>query len=266
MRKRLIFKLTLILIVCFPYFNTALFSQTGYLKIVSPDSGLIVAINDSIIAKTPVKPLKLMKESYRIVVSNPRKGLWHHNDWTTEVTIEPGDTLIVEPEFKKNVIIRTQPFDAGVYLNDQYLGTTPLYCEIDDPANSVLLIKKLNYESVTIETDTLKKTTINIELNPIDAQPPLVLQGSSSNEIISSNKKWVYSLFAFTIASGFSAAYLKDRADKKYNQYLSAGSLRKMNKYYDDSKKLDMYSSISLGLFEVSFVVSLYYLIKKSEY
>lgn len=266
MKNKRSLKFILIIIIVFSWVNTTLLSQTGYIKIVSPDSGLIVTIDDSVFAKTPSEPFALEKGNHRIGVSNPRKGLWHYNDWTSEVTIEPGDTLIVAPEFKKNIIIRTNPFEAGVYLNDKYLGTTPLYHEVDDPANSVFLLKKLNHVSFIIETDTLTKSTINIELKPIEEQLPLVVQGYLQNEVISGNKKVVYSLFALTIASGFSAAYLKDRADKKYSQYVSAGSLHKMNKYYDDSKKLDNYSSISLGLFEVSFVVSLYYLIKKSEY
>ncbi len=255
-----------ILLVSIAYFNTGLYSQTGFLKIVSPDTGLTISINDSVVAKTPSKPILLTIGRYRLVVSNPQKGLWRHNDWTKAITIKPADTLIIEPEFTKNFIIRTNPFDAGVYLNDQYIGATPLYCEIPDPANAVLLIKKLDYEFVTIKPDTLKSSTIVIDLTAMEDQPLLILQSNQHDNKVSSNKKLIYSVFAVTLASGFTAAYLKDMADKKYNQYLSAGSLSKMDKYYNDSKRLDMYSSVSLGLFEVSFVVSLYYLIKKSEY
>ncbi|MBD3288703.1 PEGA domain-containing protein [candidate division KSB1 bacterium] len=247
-------------------FAASLSAQTGYLKIDTPDSGLVISINDSAVTKTPVQPLNLLPGDYDVIVTNPKKGFWRYNDWTRTVTIEPTDTTVIQPQFSLNVIIRTTPFDARVYLNNEYIGSTPLYYEIADPENAVFMIKKSKYRPETIAPDTIESAAINIDLKPIADQRSPVLQRSSKNQTISSNKKFIYSLFAFTIASGFTAAYLKDRADKKYNQYLSTASLQKMNEYYEDSKMLDTYSSISLGMFEVSFAVSLYYLIKKSEY
>ena len=54
----------------------------------------------------------------------------------------------------------------------------------------------------------------------------------------------------------------KDQADEKYQQYLVAGSLSEMNKYYNEAKKYDRYTYISAGVLQGFFALSFYFLMK----
>jgi len=75
-------------------------------------------------------------------------------------------------------------------------------------------------------------------------------------------RKLTYGMWGLSVLTGLATVYFKDQADEKYRQYLVAGSLRDMNKLFNDSRRFDQYSNISLGAVQRCFMLSFYFLIK----
>lgn len=245
----------------------ALFCQTGFLKIDVEQTDLTVTLNDSLLGVTPLPILELKSGIYEFAISNPYKGLWKHDDWIQKIEIHPADTTVIKPTFKRSLILMTNPFDAQVFFNNQHLGNTPQYFDLPDDKKGQLLILKESYKPFVINLDTVTASTLKIDLTRnIELQRSLAFNTINKEMKIQRHKKLTYSLMALTIASGFASVYLKNQAEKNYNQYLRAGNLKDMNRYYRNAKNFDKYSSVSLGVFEVSFAFSMYLLIKKPEY
>ena len=254
-------KIIVILFIIF-WKDNLLFSQVGCLNIISPDSGLIVSLNDSIIGTTPLNFIKVDSGSHKLSISNPQKGMWKYDDWEQQIQIYIGDTINIKPTFKQNFIIRSNPFDAQVFINDRYYGNTPLYLDFF-PSNEILKIKKECYKPYSINLVHITSSSLNITLEPNEALHRTFQNEQFKKERrLQRNKKLTYSFLAFTVCSGLATAYFKNQAELKYNQYLTAGNLKDMNRYYNDTKKLDKISAISFTLFEASFALSFYFLIK----
>lgn len=259
-------EITIIFVVAI-LLNNLLFSQEGFLKIECRQSGLIVTLNDSIIGTTPTAILKIKSDTYQVSVLNPHRGIWKQNDWTQQIQILPGDTTVVNPIFVRQLIIRSKPFDAQVFIENQFVGNTPLYLDLPLSKNGMLLIKKECYKPLLVNPATIASSSLLVTLEPYnDLHRSLTLNKKLKEKKFNRNKKLTYSSLALTISSGFIAAYLKNQAELKYEQYLTAGNLQDMNRYYNDSKRLDKFSSISLGIFEASFLLSFYFLIKTVEH
>ena len=243
--------------------NSLLFSQEGFLKIESPQAGLIITLNDSIIGKTPLALLKINCGTYRLSVLNPQKGIWKNDDWLQQIQIVAEDTTIVKPVLKQKLIIRSNPFDAQVLIDNKYIGNTPIYLDLPPSKERVLIIKKERYKPYLINLLNNTPSTLNITLEPITKlQKSFHKIQVKKEKKFHQNKKLTYTLMAFTICTGFATAYFKNQAELKYEQYLIAGNIEDMNRNYNDTKRLDKISSVSLGIFEVSFVLSFYFLIK----
>ena len=253
----------IIIFLTIAYPNRPLFSQQGFLKIDSPEFGLIVTLNDSLAGTTPLELLKIDCGPYELKISNPKKGLWKNNDWLQQINIVANDTTTVKAVFNRTIIIRSTPYDAKILLDNKHIGNTPLYFELPSSNNRLLLIKKKYFEPYRIDLFKNPVSTINVSLKPIGNLPNHFHNIQFQKEKkLQRNKKLAYALMAVAICSGLATVYFKDKAELKYNQYLTAGNVKDMNRYYADTKKFDKIYSISLGVFEVSFVLSFYFLIK----
>ena len=147
------------------------------------------------------------------------------------------------------------------------LGDTPLYIDKLELNNIPLTIKKEHYKPLQINPTSIELSSIYVKLEPtIDLKKIDGIKINQKKRNVHRNKILTYSLLALTIGSGFTATYLKYQANLKYDLYLAAGNPQDMNRYFSESKKLDKYYSISLVLFEVSFGLSLYFLVKKVGY
>ena len=225
------------------------FSRTGYLRVDCPVPGLKVMVNDSTVGITPLGIIQLKNGNYRLTVQNPRRGVWRNDDWQQQIKIAPNDTLAVTPRFPKHRILRSQPFSAQVFCNGDLLGTTPLLLDLSTINCQTLILKKDNYKPLHLRLNEL--TTSSVTLQPLHVK-------SAPEPEIRRQKILSYTLLALTISSGFASVYLKNQADQKYEQYLTAGDITTMNKYFNEARNYDKLSGIAFGMFEINFVLLFY--------
>ncbi|MBN2010767.1 hypothetical protein JW960_15580 [candidate division KSB1 bacterium] len=238
-------------------FSPNLHAQNGFLRIDNYKSGYKIVLDDSVLIHTLTNVVLVDTGWHNVTVLNPRRGIWNFNDWADSIHIAINDTAVISPVFSKPLNIQSDPFDAQVFLNDSLIGTTPLHIELNADATGVIRIQKDFYTSITFLLDSLNSGTINIEL-PLQSNEKSLFEQSIKTEQKSVKHRQIttISLMAFTVFSGITTAYLKDQAEQRYEKYMTAGDPASMNRYLDESKRLDKYAAISMGVFEVSFTVS----------
>ena len=243
------------------------FGQThesfGYLRIQTDSSRVEIRVNNKSIGYTPLPIIALQPGDYIVSAIHSNPYLWGNLDWQNSIQIIHNDTIIIQPEFKTLFSIRTNPFGASVFLNDEFKGNTPLSILVNYPKNYQLLVKKDGFMDYPVDLKQIKNNFLNVNLERNKGQLDLnEFEQQKHRKAKHRYRAVTYSLWGLSILTGLSTVYLKDQADDKYKQYLVAGSLSEMNKYYNEAKKYDRYTYISLGVLQGFFVLSFYFLMK----
>lgn len=262
------FQINIIIILSFLFTNVIpAFSQHdeefGYLKVEFDSAGIEVQLNNKILGCTPLPIISLHPGNYKISVLHPNPYLWGNLDWQDQIIVIPHDTIVVRPKFQNILNIRTEPFDAEVFLNNEFQGMSPLTILLDTKDNGQLLLKKEGYQDYLIDLQRVKNNFLNVKL--IVDQHKINLNTLEKEIQRKANGRYrtlTYGFWGLSILTGLTTVYLKDQADEKYRQYLEAGSLNEMNKYYNDSKRYDRYTYVSLGILQGCFVLSFYFLMR----
>ena len=255
----------IIIIFILVFYVFQVFSQSqqsfGYLKINYDSTGIEILLNNKPLGCTPLPIILLKPGIYKISALHPNPYLWGTFDWQDSIKIVSNDTLTIQPEFNKILHIITDPFDADIFLNNEYKGKSPAVISIYSQDSAQLVVKRAGYKDYVIDLKQVKNNSINVNLarnHDFSGLKNFKKQRKSKNRY----KTLAYSFWGLSILSGLSTVYLKDQADEKYNQYLAAGSLKEMNNYYHDAKKYDRYTYISMGIMQGCFVLSFYFLMK----
>jgi len=235
----------------------------GYLKIDYDSTGIEIQLNNKTLGLTPLPIIMLTPGTYKIFARHPKPYLWGTFDWQDSIKIVSDDTLIIQPQFVKILFIKTDPFDADVFLNNKLMGQSPLSISFYSVDSSQLLVKKNGYENYGIDLNQVTSDYLNIILTENQRKLGLKdFQLLSQKKSKHRYKKLAYSFWGLSILTGLSTVYLKDQADEKYQQYRVAGSLKDMNKYYQDAKRLDRYTYVSMGILQGCFILASYFLMK----
>ena len=255
------------LILCLsPTFSTVICQTSqavGYLKIQTEASNIEIRLNNKSIGYTPLPIISLQPGDYIVSAVHPNPFQWGNLDWQDSIQIIANDTILVQPKFQNIFSIRSDPFGASVFLNDEFKGNTPLSIRLHSHQKFQLLVKKDGFKDSLVDCKQIKNNFLNINLKPNNISFDFAkFEEHKHRKAKHRYRAMTYSLWGLSILTGLSTVYLKDQADDKYKQYLVAGSLNEMNKYYSDAKKYDRYTYISMGILQGFFVLSFYFLMK----
>lgn len=262
MKLRLLIVLSFLFIVICPAFSQQP-ESLGYLKINYDSSGIEIQIDGKTIGFTPLRPVSLTPGIYMISARHPNSYLWGTYGWQDSLQITDGDTLIVQPKFVRVLYIKTDPFDAKIYFENELIGQSPTSISFFPGDSSQLVVKKEGYKDYRIDLNSVRSNYLDLTLSENQRElEPNDLKQIEKHKSKHRYKRLAYSFLGLSILTGLSTVYLKDQADEKYQQYLVAGSLRDMNNYYRDAKRLDNYTYVSMGILQGCFVLSFYFLMK----
>jgi hypothetical protein len=160
--------------------------------------------------------------------------------------------------------INTFPQNAAVYLNDNYIGSTPCRFQnniVDSLKKNEIVIKirgyhDFNFEFGLSDLPLNKYFTLVPKSNSIDG---IQVVQKNKLKLFNTPRKLVPVALSgvFTVGSAILSFYFKRVANERYAEYLFTGDPNTLSK----TKKYDLYSGIGLGVFEVSFVSLLYFLL-----
>lgn len=235
------------------------FNEVGYVKINAKHKGLEVKLNGNTIGYTPLDIQIIPAGIHTISVAHFDKSNWLGKSWVEEVTVATGDTIFLQVNFKKSISVNSSPYGAEVFIENQFMGKTPFFVEIDEGEKQTITLKKQSYQDTTFSVNDTDFEKIHVQLNKATKSPNMALNGGlEAAKRKSSKNKFLWTLGASAL-SGALTLYFRTKADDKYNRYRKTGNPESFNNLYDDAKTLDKYAAVSYGTFQVSFVFSFYF-------
>ncbi len=146
----------------------------------------------------------------------------------------------IEYNLFEKYFIDSRPQNASVTIFDNIIGYTPTY--VKSESYDVIKIRKHN-EMKILNTDELKKNNV------------IIFNSITENNNQSFTESDLFKVLLGSAAVlGAAAAYFKNKADKKYDEYL----MKKEKSILNQVDRLDLYSGISLGLLQVNFGYLIY--------
>ncbi|HPE58272.1 MAG TPA: PEGA domain-containing protein [Bacteroidales bacterium] len=145
--------------------STTRFALSGWIIVTSEPSGAEVYLNDQRVGQTPYQGRNIAG-NYNIMLRLPM-----YYDYTGQFELVEGATLNLPPiEMKPRFgywQVTSTPDDAEVYLDDKYIGSTPLSRAQISSGNHTLKVRKTLYhehsENFTIEDGDDKTFPVNLK-------------------------------------------------------------------------------------------------------
>jgi hypothetical protein len=162
--------------------------------------------------------------------------------------------------------INTTPQNAEVYLNNVYIGSTPVRFfndAADTSKKNTIIIKLIGYNDFSFTFDNsdlpLYKNIALVSSNHLLNNNNIVIKNGSN---LFSTPRQIAPLAlsgALIIGSSFTSFYFKRLANDRYDEYTNTGDRDKLNQ----TKKYDIISGVALGVLQVGLVSFLYFLLIK---
>ncbi len=228
----------------------ALFAQhpdsTAYLNVYSSPSGLQVRIDSLYPGKTPLEHVPLPPGLHQVEVTSPYPGMWNYANLQQTVLLEPGQDTTLYFRYQKLVPVNSVPFHALVQQGEVRIGHTPLYLPFESNRGKTFLVSKLGYQSREFTLTTPEP--VLIRLQPIVPEISMVEQSSFTYALFHTNLKKKFLFLTGTLVNNWLAFYFKNVADAHYERYLRTSDPAAMERYWNEAKKYDRYSDITLGV------------------
>ena len=139
--------------------------QVGYLSIQNSDN-MNIYIDTTLVADHSFNNLSLKSGTYIIRAEYPTIGFnWLNTYFKQTIKIAP-DTCIKLYFSKENFInLKSYPYGGNLFLNEKFIGITPILLKKSDYLNKSVLIKKNGYKDQLI-TINANQTQYKVTLNP----------------------------------------------------------------------------------------------------
>ena len=219
-----------------------------------------VRVDSVLVGRTPLTDIRVDAGRHIIHVAPPKGGVWNYEDKFIEIFVSGKQDTVLSVLFDKPVFINSIPYGAHLRSNHEHIGITPLYVPFESNSGAAFQIIKEGYEPYEFILE---------EPEPIIAKLQKK-KGYTEQEnkkprffglMPKRHAKSKFTLLALTVAAHWTSFYLKNVADEKYDDYLRTANPQQMHKYWDETKKYDRFSEISLGVSYVALTGLIYMVI-----
>ncbi len=228
-------------------------AQERKINIVSNIDSARVYINSQFKGFTPLNEIISDQDTALLCVTDEEITLWSAQKIATTVVINKDTTFSFI--FRNRLNIVSSPAEAKVFIDDRFIGNSPLFVTYEKGKSSVLKISKENFESRVVQLDSVLTKSINVYLQPL-YENRSETSSRDSHEISGSNL--ITYLIIGGVAAGLVSGYTKMKADNLEKEYKA----KKSDKLKSDIYTLDTISNLSLILFE-GCLISVNYLLLK---
>ena len=222
-------------------------AQNGRVSIQSSPSDSWVRIDSILVGKTPLSDIQLQPGTHLIHIAPPKGGVWNYEDKYVEINLSANQDTTLTVTFQKPVYINSVPYGAHLKSETEHIGITPLYLPFEANHGSTFKLIKEGFEPYSFVLDKpdpimawLQKKEGYVE--PEKKKPQLL------GFLPKQNVKSKFTLLALTVATHWASFYFKNVADDKYDNYKNTADPELMDKYWDETRKYDRLSDISLGV------------------
>lgn len=208
-------------------------SNKAHLTIVSTPEGAAININGQFLGRTPIQNHCLDVGDHLLLGLNPDRTHWAAADWLQKISVRPGDSLYFSIDFK--ALTENGCAEA--------VGGRSLAQELSNGSSSKLGKQVLN----------------NVQLQEESWQLPNSRSGQKAGAAKSWKKIALVTFVGAAIFSGLASVHFRDQANAFYASYQKSGQPDQMDHYFDKTQYYDRVSGICYGIFQVSFMTTLYF-------
>lgn len=223
------------------------FAQNGKISVTSSPAESWVRVDSILVGVTPITDIEVQAGFHTIDIAPPKGGIWNYEDKHLEVFIKEDQDTTLNINFSKPVFINSNPYGAHLKTEKNYIGITPLYISFEPNQGTAFEIIKEGYEPYKFTLDTpdpvyarLSKKEGYME----EAKKKPQLFGLLPRKHVKSK----FTLLAVTVAAHWASFYFKNVADEKFDKYLQTADPQLMDKYWNETRKFDRISEITLGV------------------
>ena len=171
------------------------FKGFGTLKITSKPTGVSVILNDEVVGKTPYENKEIPVAEYQLILRE--NGYTDYNESikiTLNKTKSISKQLIVSSTASGNqfgkIKVTTKPSEATVYLNGEFVGSTPYTNDKIPVGSHNLVIKKKGYSDIS-ETISISLDNLTLIAKDLVAAGKLIVNSEPAGADVLINDKTV---------------------------------------------------------------------------
>jgi hypothetical protein len=234
-------------------------TPTGRLLIQATVDSAVVLIDGERLGVTPFAIDSLPEGQHRVTVLHPDLESWFTGSITETVVVRSDTTMVIRYDPKSRYFISSEPDGAGVYAGDSLLGTTPIVLQgVGSEELRSLRLRKEGYADGNPVSMSDSPFLLNASLQP-EWLPERLHDHALLKFDSGPSTTPLYIAGAATVISGTAAAYLKIRADKRYEQYLSTNDPAILSQ----TQSLDTAAAVALVATQVSVALLAYFLLNE---
>lgn len=232
-------------------------AQNATISINSSPSQSWVRIDSVLVGRTPLTDIQVEAGAHLIHIAPPKGGVWNYEDKHIEIVMAESQDTTLSIQFDRPVFVNSIPYGAHLKADHEHIGITPLYLSFESNSGASFQIIKEGFEPyhfVLSEPEPiLAKLKRKEGYTEHEKQKPRFFGLMPKKHV-----KSKFTLLALTVAAHWTSFYFKNMADQKFDDYLRTADPQLMKKHWDDTKKYDRLSEISLGVSYVALTGLIY--------
>ena len=239
--------------------NATADSCTAYLNVDSAVKGLKVFLDGKPIGVTPLQSMAIATGAHELVVRSPLWPAWNQPDFVTSFVALPNQTYEFQAAFPKKILINSIPNQAKVFLDEKFIGTTPLTITKDEKDHTIR-IEKTGFIPDTIALSNVSTRVLFIQMQPDPVWVEKVNREKKHKEkTLKTRRRLMIASLGVATAAGLATMHFRSRGNKAYSDYLSTAVPDEMNRLFEKAQYYDRMAGVSYALFELGFVMSGYF-------
>ncbi len=227
-------------------------------SIVTAPVGADVYVDSTFVGKSPLRNISILKGRHSIKAFYPSVFSWNPLIVVDSLEVLQGANPEKQIIMGTHLRVQTEPTGSTITIGGTIAGTTPLYLQSPELLRQNLFISKLGYDTLVVPVGDQSAGYVYARLSPKAGFPRGTTPGVDTGTPTSDH--WLtYASGATMIGSGVLSAYLKDRANKEFDRYMSL----KDPEILSLTRKLDKGAAAALAVSQISFAILAYILLSE---
>ncbi len=208
------------IVMCLSILSIELFAQLGIVKIISPQSNILINGRSYNISKNSSVALPA---GWHEIVVRQGSGLMNNlPDFVEKIFLNANEIRQIEVRFRKLFQINTFPSGASVVVDGVAKGRTPLVCDESELAEKEIVIQRSLFldEKFNITKEQLTEGSILLNLkivgNPTLANDNQFVNLQYKEQGLSRYRNLLLGASILSLGTGAIAVVYKDRADRAF--------------------------------------------------
>ena len=217
----------------------------SHINVYSKHEGVGIRIDSIWIGKTPIHNYPISSGKHTVEAINAEPGIWQNANYMAEVNIPSRRDTTIWVKFEKWVKINSIPYHAQLFYENNLMGKTPINISFQENQGKLFRLEKQGFE--TTEFTLSSDEPYTIKMHPLNINPAESEQ-SFFYSMVHNRFKLKMLLITGSVVTHWMAFALKNVADDNINKYHKTTNPAEMEKYWNETRRYDRYSEISLGV------------------